>query len=112
MKNLLSRAVKVALKKKDRRHHKIGAVGVRADGAIVTASNGPVRDGKFPPAHAEARLCRKLDRGAVVFIARANSRGAWRIAKPCTDCMRTMKRSGVKTVVFTISSGAYAVFHL
>jgi tRNA(Arg) A34 adenosine deaminase TadA len=112
MRALLEKAVKIALKKQDKRSHKVGAVGVRSDGVIVASSNGPVREGKFPRAHAEARLCRKLDRGAVVFVARVNSKGDWRLARPCPSCRRVLRQHGVKKVIFTVNPLFYGVIHL
>ena len=62
-------AVKIASLKDDQRVHRLGAIGLRSDGVIVGAPNAPAPD-KTPQAHAEARLCRKLDKGATVFVAR------------------------------------------
>jgi tRNA(Arg) A34 adenosine deaminase TadA len=88
--------------KKDRRTFRIGAVAVRNDGTVVRACNGP----SIIPcssAHAEVRLSRKLDKGAVVFVARIRSNGMFGMAKPCYMCECILKSKGVRTVYYTDS---------
>ncbi len=102
MKKHIDRAIDRALKKIDRRQFLLGAVGVRSDGAIVTAYNGAVREGKLLQAHAEARLSKKLDLGSVVFVVRVNRKRQWRLAKPCAGCRAILKNKGVVSVYFTV----------
>jgi deoxycytidylate deaminase len=105
-------AAKVATSKDDERNFCIGAVAVRSDGAIVCAANGPTRlspsytgNVKFPPAHAEARLCRKLDVGTVVYLVRIRKdNGEYAMAMPCKSCQRILKSRGVARVYYTINS--------
>jgi len=115
------KAKEVATSKKDRRSFYLGAVGIRNDGAIVSATNGPAvmiddnkgRKKSFPQAHAEYRLARKLDVGAVVFVCRVK-RGSKKIglARPCGDCQRILRAVGVKKVYYTINSYEYGVLYL
>jgi tRNA(Arg) A34 adenosine deaminase TadA len=105
---MLSEAVKIALKKKDRRAHKLGAIGIRSDGAVVTACNGPA-ERQLPSAHAEARLARKLSSGSTVIVARANSFGNWLMARPCNRCLKLLKNKFVRRVIYTIKDGEYGV---
>ncbi len=96
----------------------IGAVGIRGDGAIVTASNGPViifndeKKGSFPEAHAEIRLSRKLDVGSIVYVARVRKGdGMYGNARPCKDCRTALKARGVKKVFYTIGPNEYGIWY-
>lgn len=106
-------AERVARLKDDQRIHKLGAIGLRSDGVIVAAPNAPAQD-KAPFAHAEARLCRKLDKGAIVFVTRASNDSAFRykLARPCDSCQRLMARKKVERVYYTISDNEYGVLDL
>jgi len=57
----------IATSKKDRRTYLLGAVAIRGDGCIVKSANGP---SPVPAreAHAEYKLCKKLDHGATVLL--------------------------------------------
>jgi deoxycytidylate deaminase len=106
-------AAKAATKKKDTREHLLGAVGIRSDGALVSACNGSVRGaGKFGPSHAEVRLSRKLDVGSTVFVCRVAGFGNWLLSKPCPNCERTLRNRGIKRVYYTISNSEYGVMDL
>lgn len=112
---LLRRAAALAARV-PRQEHYLGAVGIRADGAIVTATNKAVRvptpNGHVPDrawnTHAEARLCRKLDAGAIVLVARVRSDG-WAMARPCPGCLRLLRGRRVARVYFTIGPDEYGV---
>lgn len=109
MKNIikmLNEAVVIANLKDDDRHFRVGSVAIRGDGAIVKSCNGAP---KYPtPAHhSEGRLCRKLDRGAIVFVARTTKDGAWAMSKPCFFCEKALRGSYVKRVYYTISFNEY-----
>lgn len=108
MRQFLNQATEFAIKRKDGRCFFVGAVGVRADGARVFARN-EAAEGRKPCAHAEARLVRKLGRGAsVVFVARYSpGNKAWALAKPCPDCERALRRAHVKKVVYTVGPDLY-----
>ena len=103
-------AAQVARLRDDERIHQLGAVGVRADGVIVAAPNGPARH-KLPEAHAEARLSRKLDAGAEVYVARATASG-YGMARPCRACQVRLRSKGVKRAYYTVSSDEYGVLEL
>ena len=48
----------------------------------------------------EARLCRKLDKGATVYLVRLTKDGVWNQSKPCPLCIKTMRRARVKKVYY------------
>lgn len=112
-------AADVAKLKDDRRTHKLGAIGLRSDGALVCAANGPVRPetrngstkAAIPSAHAEARVCRKLDYYATVFVVRMQPSG-YGLARPCPHCERRLRKRRVKRVYYTISPSEYGVMEL
>lgn len=93
----------------------LAAVGVRADGTRVQASNKAVRAVTMPGqrpdrlwnTHAEMRLCRKLDGGSIVFVARVLKDGAWAMARPCVACMNRLRQQHVIAVFFTTAPGEY-----
>lgn len=99
-------AVKRALSE-GRRNFFHGAIGFRADGALVHARN-ELCTGKTPRAHAEARLLRKLGKHApLVIVVRVNRQGLWMLSKPCEDCERALRRVGVKRVLYSIKPGVW-----
>ena len=108
MKRFFRRAKKVAAKGKDCRSYRLGAVGVRRDGTIVTAKNIPNR---YPEAqaHAEARLTKKLDRGSVVYVVRIDRKNKLATARPCKTCQRIMKGRGVTRCYYSIAEHEYGV---
>ena len=95
----------------------IGALGVRNDGAVVSSYNGAIlmndsKSGpsKFPRAHAEARLAKKLDKGSIVYVARTRrDNGKIAMAKPCATCRARLKNKGVKMVYYTINENEWGV---
>ena len=111
--NYLEIAANVATQKKDRRSFFLGVVGVRKDGRLVSASNGPtVVPSKN--AHAEARVSRKLDVGSIVYIARMamnrkTKKREFALSKPCKSCQRILKSVGVKRVYYTIGPNEYGI---
>lgn len=105
-------AGKVATLKDDRRTHRLGAVGLRSDGVMVLASNGPVKsDVLLPAGHAEVRLCRKMDKHGTVFVVRMSPSG-YALARPCPTCQRALKRKKVERVYYTINNNEYGVLSL
>ena len=84
-----------------------GAVGVRPDGPIVKSRNSPVIEA-FKCAHAEARVCKKLNSGSTVYVVRiGRTDGKLRLSKPCKNCERTMRLRGVKKCYYSITEGEY-----
>jgi len=105
-------AARVATMKDDRRTFRLGAVGVRTDGVMVAACNGPVRKHTdvVKQAHAESRLIRKLDKGSVVYVVRiAREDDEYRIARPCRACQVALKSRKVSKVYYTVGPGEYGV---
>ncbi len=85
------------------------AVGIRNDGTIVSSFNGC---GNHPIAfgHAEARLCRKLDYGATVYVARFNfGTESLALAKPCQNCQRMLIRKKVKRVYYSDGPNSFSI---
>lgn len=104
-------AANIARKKKDQRTFFLGAVGIRKDGVIVQSFNAP----SFQPSpcgHAEARLVRKLDVGATVYVARIKADGTFGSAKPCHNCQKVLKQKGVKKVYYSIDDESYGVWNI
>jgi len=101
---LLAGHAVVAVGGSDHRTFRLGAAGIRADGAIVKAKNGACIGGQNPRAHAEARLCRKLTPGSTVFVVRLLSDNSWANARPCPWCLRRLRAAGVSKVWYSISN--------
>jgi hypothetical protein len=91
------------------RRYRIGAVGVRRDGTLVYSWNSAVET-PTPEGHAEAKLCRKLDWGSTVYVARTRKEdGRLAMAKPCKDCERLMRRRGIRRVEYSINDNEFGV---
>ena len=86
--------------KLDDRNFCLGAVAIRNDDVMVFAYNGNsvIPDHKT---HCEARLVRKLDKGATVYLARTTANGQWANSKPCPNCMRALRRAKIRKVYYT-----------
>lgn len=108
---MLNAAAKMSSLKDDDRNFRIGSVAIRGDGSMVRSYNGNPKS-PTPEHHSEARLCRKLDRGAIVYVARITRDGKWNMSKPCEDCMRSMRRAYVKRIYYTIADKEYGVIIL
>lgn len=104
-------AKQVALKGGSRRRYRLGAVGIRSDGAIVAANNITTRKPE-PRAHAETRLTRKLDWGSNVYVVRILSDGTLAMAKPCKHCQNAMRLRGIRYCYYSISDSEYGVLIL
>lgn len=99
-------------KGKDPRGFLIGAVGVRADGVLVSSKNVAATD-LAPNHHAEARLARKLTPNSTVWVARVlRASTDWAMARPCQGCQNRMKSVGVQRVVYTIGPNEWGVLIL
>jgi tRNA(Arg) A34 adenosine deaminase TadA len=103
-------AAEAAERKSDSRHHRVGAVGIRSDGAIVVSQNGPSTV-KNPRCHAEYRLVRKMDYYGTVYVARKSSLG-FLLARPCATCRAFLRSRRVRVVYYTISNSEYGVLRL
>lgn len=105
--NYFEIAGEIASKRKDMRSFLLAAVGVRSDGAMVHAVNG---HSQMPErtAHAEARLCKKLDVGSEIFICRIRLlNGSFALSKPCRNCEKMLRTCGVKRVYYTTGADTY-----
>jgi tRNA(Arg) A34 adenosine deaminase TadA len=107
----LQLAAEEAVKNDDGRHYLLGCIGVRGDGAIVKASNGPT---PVPTRemHAEYRVSKKLDYDATVYVARVLRDGSFGKAMPCDSCLKALKTKRVKRVYFTISNDNFGMIPL
>jgi tRNA(Arg) A34 adenosine deaminase TadA len=103
-------AAKLSTKKQDKRQFFLGAVGIRSDGAIVKSQNGSSQE-PFRTAHAEYRLSKKLDHGAVVYVARVKFTG-FGMARPCPKCMKALLSARVSKIYYTISNTEYGIIHV
>lgn len=63
--------------------------------------------------HAEMAALRKgllnSARGSTMYVARINSAGETRLARPCNRCMKRLYHAGVREVVYTTNDGSYKV---
>jgi hypothetical protein len=89
--------------------HCFAALGLRSDGDLVLSRNGGCPNQRMPLSHAEARLCRKLDVGSYVYVARTLKDGTPAMARPCRNCERLMRSRGVARIYYTIGPGEYGV---
>lgn len=108
MKRYFRLAKKVAARGKDCRSYRLGAVGVRKDGTVVKSKNIPNRLPE-PAAHAEARVCRKLDKGSQVYVVRIDRKNNLTLARPCCVCQRMMRARNIKRCYYSISENEYGV---
>jgi len=93
------------------KHFLLGAVAIRNDGAIVTATNIRTQNREHS-AHAEFRCLRKSGSGSVLYVARIDRFGEWAMAKPCELCQSLIKNKRVKKVFYTISPKEFGVMEL
>lgn len=111
----LKLAGQVAVKRISNRNFYIGAIGIRNDQAIVIARNEAAME-PTPAVHAEARLAKRLDYGATVYVARIKfaktNYAEYALAKPCPDCMRVLAHRRVKRIYFTISNNEWDLIDL
>lgn len=110
--NYFEIAAKTAESKIDQRHFLLGAVAIRADGAIVKSLNRPCQN-RNRLAHAEKLITRKLDYGSTVYVARVRlDNGTFGMARPCPDCLKAMISMNVKKIYYTISSIEFGTIYL
>jgi pyrimidine deaminase RibD-like protein len=91
-----------------KRNYRLGAVGIRTDGTLVCSSNITTREPR-KEAHAEYRVCQKLNIGSVIFVVRIGESNRLRMARPCKDCQSMMKNGGIDRVYYSISDNEYGV---
>jgi hypothetical protein len=103
---ILEQAAKLAHSNDDAKHFFHGGIGIRSDGAKVRAING-MQQIPDPKHHCEARLCRKMDKGGTIFVARVLANGDWAMSKPCASCEKVMRRSLLRKVYYTIAPNEF-----
>lgn len=104
-------AGQLAISKDDKRTYLLGAVGVRKDGCMVVAMNGPTPTPNRE-IHAEYKLCRKLDHGATVYVARIRTGdGKFGNAKPCHACRKVLRSRRVNKVYYTKGLGKFGIYY-
>lgn len=103
-------AARTATSKDDNRSFLLGAIGIRNDGAVVRSLNSPTEN-KNRKAHAECKLCRKLDYAApAVYVARVRMDNfEFAMARPCYSCRKILRTKKVKKVFYTINNTSYGV---
>lgn len=105
-------AAQVAQSKDDERSFLLGAIGIRADGVMVSALNGP---SQYPNrvAHAEARLARKLTPNSEVYVVRVRLiDGQFGMARPCEACQKILRTKGIKRVYYSIGPDEFGIMNL
>lgn len=118
MLHYLKEAAKIAtIEEYYKRNFLLGCVGIRRDGAIVSAKNGAVISSTFDQyriisdAHAECRVLRKLGKGGVLYVSRVLKKdGTYAMAKPCKVCSARIQHAKVQKVFFTIDQEHYGVW--
>lgn len=120
MLDLLLLAAKIALPKdpNDARNFWLGCVGLRDDGALVSAQNGSsqfshsVKQYQLQPnCHAEGRVLRKLGKYGTMFVSRvAKKDGALAMAQPCIMCQVRISAMKIRKVYFTINPTQYGIW--
>jgi hypothetical protein len=109
MHRYLLQAAEVASRGSKLRQYRVGAVGVRSDGAVVRSYNGTSTH-VCGAMHAEARLSRKLDWGATVYVARVSREtGEFAMARPCAGCERCLRLKGVRKIIYSIGPDEYGI---
>lgn len=110
--NFFEIAARTATSKDDRRSFFLGAIGIRNDGVMVRSLNSPTEN-KNRMAHAECKLCRKLDYYAEVYVARVRmDTYKFAMARPCSACYKTLKTKKVKKIFYTINENQYGILNL
>lgn len=110
--NFFEVAARTAISKDDRRAYLLGAIGIRGDGVMVRSLNSPT---EIPnrKAHAECKLCRKLDYHADVYIARVRlDNYKFAMARSCSNCLKILKTKKVNRIFYTIDENQYGVLDL
>lgn len=112
----IKHAIKVAGDSQYRWKH--GAVVVRGGRVIGFAPNkfrnAPEIDPDNVTDHAEAAVIRELLKnykdliGSTIYIARVNNQGQSMMSRPCTNCMKSIVRAGIKEIVYTNDIGGYS----
>jgi deoxycytidylate deaminase len=109
---LLRQAAMTAGKCDDIKTFFLAAVAERKDGAVVTSVNHAVFGQKNYDHHAESRVLRKCDYGAILYVARVMKadKKTWANARPCSRCRALIQNLGIKKVFYTIGPNEYGIW--
>jgi tRNA(Arg) A34 adenosine deaminase TadA len=111
MLQLLEKALQIAKESPDQKSFYMACVARRTDGAIVSSVNHSVSSQAIPSHHAEARVLRKCDYGAILYVARVHKdKETIAMAKPCKRCQALIRNYGVKKVYYTIGQNEWGVW--
>lgn len=113
MGNLISSMIGIAERQalRSQCRYKVGAVLVSGSRVLAASPNlyrnSPLIDFRHATFHAEEAVLRRVAKasGAVAYVARIDSYGAARIARPCERCQVALAAAGVRRVFFTDNKG-------
>lgn len=117
----LLKAAKIALitDHNEKRNFLLAAVGIREDGAIISAKNGAVISSTYEDyriisdAHAECRALRKMGKHGVLYVARVLKKdGSLAMSRPCGGCQLRIKAAKVSKVFYTINNNQYGIWNV
>ena len=93
---------------------KVGAVISKSGNLIATGHNQrkshPSITTHYMHAEAAAILSRRWDgglRNCIIWVFRQRADGTPAISKPCPDCMKMIRESGIKRVYYTTGEAPY-----
>ena len=90
-------ATRLAMKS-DHQHFRHGAIVLKGGSIVATGYNKATE-------HAEVNALKKLDprkrKGATIISVRVTKGGKLAMAKPCPECEKYIKESGVKSVIWS-----------
>lgn len=65
---------------------------------------------KVPKAHAEVRALKKAGFiGDTLVVTRVKKDGGYTNSKPCINCMKTIKESNIKCIIYTDNNGSIKI---
>lgn len=107
-------AIKMA--KESKCNYLMGAVLAKRNHILGKACNkansSPKGSGPFSTKHAETnavfsflRLNGQLLKGHEMYVARLSRTGLFGMARPCGDCLKFLKKLGIKTIHYTTRTG-------
>jgi len=96
----------------DKRDYLLGSVGVRYDGAIVSAVNGSDKK-RNRKIHSEYRLLNMIDHHATVYIVRIRAGDeSLAMARPCPSCFKALISKKTKKIIYSIDDHHYGVINI
>ena len=114
-KSLLNLAVKVSLTSDLFQRHgavivkngRVLALGVNKQKNADINTPDAVDAPEYFTVHAEADAINRCanTEGATIYIARINKNGEERFSRPCDNCAETIRKAGIRTVIYTLTEG-------